>query len=504
MRLGPQLIAGHAALVVLTASILLYTVGLVERMAREDREQARRQASAAAVFLDLSRHADELTALTSEEPAAAGPDARRRLVATARAFAERLDEARELELAPEQSSLLGRLEARWSRYVIAVGASGAAADGGFHGAEMRALAALSRDLLETSRQVRLDGLEGTAVLVDRLKAIAWMSIALLVGAAVVLGRSSMRSLARFRDRLLAGLQAVAAGHLQHQIETDRQDELSTVADSFNAMVRRLSDLESTKKDLIANVSHELKSPLAAMRETNELLLDELPGPLNEKQKQILRLNNENGARLSSMISKLLDLSQMEAGGLSLDLQRHDLTGLTRRVMAELDVRRVEKDLRVDLQAPSRPTWLHCDGDRVVQVIDNLLDNAMKHSPRGGAIAMRITASHGLPGDMPARWRQRLARVGSEFVLLSVVDSGPGVPEDQRERIFDKFHQVDGRLKKGGVGLGLAICREIVEAHDGAIWATDLDGRGGVFRLLLPCRPLVTAQEPAPENRGISP
>jgi two-component system sensor histidine kinase GlrK len=265
--------------------------------------------------------------------------------------------------------------------------------------------------------------------------------------------------------------------------------LSQLAKDFNMMAQRLDELDELKKDFVSHVSHELKAPLASMQETTYLLLEEIPGPLTDKQRRLLALHLQGGKRLSSMISNLLDLSRMEAGVMDYEIKKQDLIALIRTVTAEHEVRAREKGLRIDLALSAQPLIVECDGDRIIQVLNNLLENALKFSPQDTAIGVQVRFALDIPWHLPERWQRTVmpAANGTGYALLAVSDSGPGVPDAHKEKIFQKFHQVrQGRKIAGqGVGLGLAICQTIVETHHGAIWVEDHAGGGSVFFVLLP-------------------
>jgi signal transduction histidine kinase len=189
-----------------------------------------------------------------------------------------------------------------------------------------------------------------------------------------------------------------------------------------------------------------------------------------------------------MIRNLLDLSKIEAGTIEYELQQQDLVPLVQAAVAEFEVRAAEKRVHIETVLPDAPLLATCDRDRIVQVIVNLLGNAVKFTPGGTEVRVRLGAVSDLPGNMPQIWRERMSEsepsVG--YGLLSIADAGPGIADEDKSRIFEKFHQV----KKGekipgqGVGLGLAICRTIVLAHRGAVWVEDVPGGGSRFLLLL--------------------
>ncbi len=172
-----------------------------------------------------------------------------------------------------------------------------------------------------------------------------------------------------------------------------------------------------------------------------------------------------------------------------ELKANDLADLVRSAVADLMVTASERGLEVKLEIPEQPLVVECDGDRIMEIIRNLIGNAVKFSPRDSAIYVRATTVASPPAGMPPVWRSRLASAsnGRGFVLLSVADAGPGVPEPHKEKIFEKFHQVkQGKKVPGqGAGLGLAISRTIAEAHRGALWVEDNPDGGSIFFLLIP-------------------
>src|SRR3990172_3321636 len=202
-----------------------------------------------------------------------------------------------------------------------------------------------------------------------------------------------------------------------------------------------------------------------------------------------------------MIGNLLDLSRIEAGVMEYERKQHDLAALVRTALAEFAVQLPEKNLRVEAQLPEQPVLVMCDGDRILQVVGNLIGNAWKFSPAGGVIQVRLCPVAERPGNVPQSWQGKIAAPsgGAGFAVVSVADAGPGIPDSEKEKVFEKFYQVhtarssktaspparpSTKLAGQGVGLGLAIARTIVEAHRGAIWVEDNPGGGSVFYILL--------------------
>jgi two-component system sensor histidine kinase GlrK len=273
-------------------------------------------------------------------------------------------------------------------------------------------------------------------------------------------------------QLSQGTHAIAQGDFGHRIPAKGRDEFAEVARDFNSMSERLAELDQMKKDFVSHVSHDLKAPLASIRQTAHLLLEQIPGPLNDHQKRLLHLSYNSAERLSAMVGNLLDVSRLEAGNMEYIIKPVDLVALAKSVVEEFGVSAGEKEIVIRIKSQTGgAVVVPCDRDRMVQVIGNLIDNALKFSPRNSEILVTIEES---------------SRRADRLVTLSVADNGPGVADDHKLKVFEKFHQVKhGKKIAGqGVGLGLAICKSIVEAHQGRIWVEDNPSGGSVFSLRL--------------------
>jgi signal transduction histidine kinase len=298
----------------------------------------------------------------------------------------------------------------------------------------------------------------------------------------------VRSISKPLAHLTEGTRAIADGQFSYRLDSSRGDEFAQLARDFNKMTSRLNELDELKKDFVSHVSHELKVPLASMRETIQLMLEEIPGPLTEKQKRLLELNLQSGTRLTSMITNLLDHSKIEAGVMKYELKKQDLIPLVRNAIAELDLQAREKQIQLKADLPENPLLLECDSDRILQVMLNLLGNAVKFSPKNSSVLVQVEKVQQAPEGLPERYRGLIADSVADgyFGLITVADTGPGISDLDKEKIFEKFHQVrQGKQIAGqGVGLGLSICRTIVQAHGGAIWVEDNPAGGCRLMVLL--------------------
>ena len=235
-----------------------------------------------------------------------------------------------------------------------------------------------------------------------------------------------------------------------------------------------------KSDFVSHVSHELRTPLTAIKGAVDLMLREVAGPLTEKQIHYLTRVRSNTQHLAGLINDLLDLSMIESGKLEVKSSRVPLGDLVHEVVESL--RPVAAEKVIALQATiGEPTILvSADRSKINQILTNLIGNAIKFTPGSG----RITVS--------------ASRNGKEGVQVSVSDTGPGIPPNEKEKIFEKFYQIGeaGGAKPKGTGLGLPICKALVELHGGRIWVESEASRGSTFHYTLPAEESGHSRSPA--------
>lgn len=226
-------------------------------------------------------------------------------------------------------------------------------------------------------------------------------------------------------------------------------------------------LERVRSEFVANVSHELRTPVTAIRGFAETLLE---GALEEpaSARRFLGYIDREAGRLARMVEDLLDLVRLEERQVSLVRQEMDLAQLVRDLVERYRPGAEGQGLELLLDVPPRPVYAYVDGGRLEQVLVNLLDNAFKYTPAGGRVAVKVSSGEG-------------------EVFLRVADTGRGMPKEEVELVFERFHRVDrGRSRdQGGTGLGLAIVKQIVLAHGGRVWAESEPGAGATFHVALP-------------------
>jgi len=244
--------------------------------------------------------------------------------------------------------------------------------------------------------------------------------------------------------------------------------------------QRLKELDRMKSDFVSNVSHELRTPLTAIKASVDNMLDGITGPLGEKQARYLTRIKSNTDRLARLINDLLDLSRIEAGKIDLKPTRLPLATLTKEVAETLRPVAVEKLISLEVASPDIGMTAWADRDKVVQVLMNLISNAVKFTPQHGKVTLAIQKN------------------GNEWVQISVADTGPGILPEEANKIFAKFYQIAqmDKQKAKGTGLGLAISKALVEMHGGKIWVESEVGRGSTFSFTLPAQRPIKIEAPA--------
>lgn len=284
--------------------------------------------------------------------------------------------------------------------------------------------------------------------------------AVALGLVKILARGMTRPLREMAD----GARRMAQGDYTVRVHTPSRDEVGRLADAFNRMASELERTERLRRDLVANVSHELKTPISALRAHLENLIEGVGEPDRETLAVMLR----QAERLSGLVEQLLDLSRLEAGDVPLELEPVALARLVSQAIEEVRLARPGRALDLRSEVPVGLPPVPADRRRLHQVLFNLLDNALRFTPDGGRVVIRAVPADG--------WCE-----------VAVEDNGPGIAEEHLGRVFERFYRADRSRSRddGGAGLGLAIARSIIEAHGGRIWAAPVPGGGCGIHLLLP-------------------
>jgi signal transduction histidine kinase len=289
------------------------------------------------------------------------------------------------------------------------------------------------------------------------------------------------------EKLASATERVARGELASRVNIRSRDEIGDLADAFNQMTRQiresqedlekkveertrelemanleLKELDETRMKFIGVASHELKTPLTAIKSNIDFILSEKEGRLPNHLKSYLLTIQRNTNRIQTRMNLLLDLARIRSGHLSLLRERICLSKVVPAYINE--IKPIDKHLSVQIEIPEH-LFVSADREGLHDIFINLLSNAFKFTPEGGEVSV-------------------IATLKDSHALLRVRDTGIGIPADKLQKIFDEFYQVEGS-KHGGAGLGLAITRHLVQEHGGEIWVESQIGKGSTFYLTLP-------------------
>lgn len=282
--------------------------------------------------------------------------------------------------------------------------------------------------------------------------------------AILLGLLLTRQFTKPIRELKKGAAHIARGALSYRVEVKSRDELGDLAKSFNTMAVSLDNGEQARRRLLADIAHELRTPLSVIEGTVDAMLDGVyePNPGN------LASIKEETALLTRLVADLRDLTLAESGQLKLQIESTDLAELVQRRVSQAEVMAREKNITLRMDIAEGLPEIEADGRRIEQVVANLLDNALNHTPSGGTVSVAVST-------------------GKEGILVSVSDTGEGIPAEHLSHVFERFYKVDDARsrKTGGAGLGLAIAKQMVELHGGRIWVESEVGKGSKFYFTLP-------------------
>ncbi len=312
-----------------------------------------------------------------------------------------------------------------------------------------------------------------------LQSVWWQFLLAGVVAGVIsllIARWLARGMTQPLRDMAAAVRRMEVGDYTARVDSHSRDEVGQLATAFNRMSAELELLERSRRDLVANVSHELKTPITAIRAHLENLADGIEQPDRETMQVMLNQTE----RLGRLVDQLLDLSKLESGEVPLQLEPMALSPAIDQVLSEFSVGRAVTDVSLTADVPE-DLAVEADRERIHQVLFNLVDNAVRFTPPGGGVTIRA-------------WRE------DDRVQVEVHDTGVGVAPEHLSRLFERFYRADparSRDDGGGTGIGLAIARSIVEGHGGRITAASQPGNGATFTFDLPA---AHAAVPASDRR----
>lgn len=300
-------------------------------------------------------------------------------------------------------------------------------------------------------------------------------VALLLSIAIAL--LIARSMARPLQRITSATEQIARGNYDEQLQITSPEEVRRLATSFNVMAREVKASRQAQRDFVANVSHDLKTPLTSIRGFSQAILDGAADD-EESGRRAAQIIHEEAGRMALLVDDLLELARMDAGQVVMAQEPVPVSELLQECVEKMSLRAREPEVALELETSGD---LILQGDRgcLARVLNNLLDNALKHTPPGGRI---LIAARPVEEDL-----QKRGEAPTTLAEISVADTGVGIPPEELSRIFERFYRGDkSRTKEGrGAGLGLAIAKEIIAAQDGQIRAESVEGLGTKFTITLP-------------------
>ena len=283
-----------------------------------------------------------------------------------------------------------------------------------------------------------------------------------------------RSLSRPLINMNRAAQALARGDFSRKVTVKSEDEIGVLANSMNALSDQLQEkiaalerLDQIRKDFVAGVSHEMRTPLTIIQGYAEVLQDNVAESEEDRRECVDGIVEEAG-RLKRLVHDLLDLRRIESGQESIELYSFDATPALQRSVDKMKSLAERKGINLSLKVTDGLPDILANQDRLEQVMINLIENAIRHTPSGGKVNVEATMVNG-------------------FIRINVADSGPGIPETEQDLIWEKFYKVDksrARSEGGGTGLGLAIVKRLVENMGGSVGLESVPGRGATFYFIL--------------------
>ncbi len=302
----------------------------------------------------------------------------------------------------------------------------------------------------------------------------WLAGAVAIFIALVLSLLLARQITLPLRALSSAARRIAAGDLTQRVPVKSRDEIGQLATAFNSMAESLGRNEQLRRNMVADIAHELRTPLAVIHGNLEAMLD---GVIEPSQQNIASIHEESLV-LQRLITDLRELSLAEAGQLQLQRTPTDLSEVLEKAAATYRPVAQEKEVTVQMQAAEGLPLVSIDPQRITQVIGNLISNALRHTGSGGEVTVGVQAADGA---------NEHGILTGKSVMVSVIDNGVGIPAEELPFVFERFYRADKSRARatGGSGLGLAIVKQLVEAHGGRVWAESEVGVGSKFSFTLP-------------------
>ena len=327
-----------------------------------------------------------------------------------------------------------------------------------------------KQMIHISRLQRDNKINESSRISSRVLQVTTITAAMAVLLGLLISFYNTRSINRSIMRLQKMTREIAKGNFEEIHNVSSPPEIKELADDFNLMCEHLRELDEMKKDFISHVSHTLRTPLTAMKEASRMLMEGTYADVPAKQNELLVITQKECERLIDSVNRILDLSRMEAKMMDYQLRPGLLFPVIQQTVLKLAPIARRKKIDLELKPSRNLPSVKMDEERIAQVMENLIGNALKFSTAGGKVI--IAAS--------------LRNKRRHWIEVCVADRGCGIPQQNLGKIFDRFQRIDGGRKTPlGTGLGLSIAKHIIADHGGKIWARSESGQGSSFFFTLP-------------------
>jgi len=327
-----------------------------------------------------------------------------------------------------------------------------------------------REIIQIARLDRDKKLQASSRISSRVLKITTVTAAMVIVMGILISFFNTRSINNPIRVLQEKTKEISKGEFEEVPNIFSPPEIKELVDAFNLMCERLKELDKMKADFISHVSHELRTPLTSIKGASSMLLEGVFLSIPEKQNKLLTIIEEECERLIESVNSILDLSCMEAKMMDYYFGECRLTPVIQETVLRFAPVALTSNIDLEVKLPPDLSPVKIDEQRIRQVIENLLGNALKFTSEGGRVVVSAAPK----------------RNGKAYVEVAVADTGCGIPGGDLKKIFDKFKRTDaGRKAAGGSGLGLSIAKHIIAAHGGEIWVESEPGKGSTFFFTLP-------------------
>lgn len=300
--------------------------------------------------------------------------------------------------------------------------------------------------------------------------VTTIAAALIIVLGLLISFYNTRTINRSILLLQRKTKEIAKGRFEEIKYIASPPEIKELADDFNIMCERLKELDEMKADFVSHVSHELRTPLTAIKEASSMLLEGTYKNAPEKEHELLSITKEECERLIDSVNRILDLSRMEANMMDYQFSEQRVAPVLRKTILKLAPIALRKKIHLRFEPQPKLPMVKMDDERIGQVLENLLGNALKFTAKGGRVVINVSLQETDPGS----------------IVVSVADTGYGIPREDLEKIFHRFRRIEsGKQTARGTGLGLSLAKYIVAAHGGKIWAQSEPEKGSIFFFTLP-------------------